>query len=95
MQDQLIELYVAKDEAAGCEDWGRVYELERGIDHVIGTARRNPQGRGRGRGKLNDPQQAACAALVRGNADTEALFNPVKPVRAVIDGNAKSSDGAL
>ena len=36
VQDQLIELYVAKDEAAGREDWGRVYELERGIDHVIG-----------------------------------------------------------
>jgi hypothetical protein len=37
----------------------------------------------------------ACAALVRGDADTEALFNPVTPVRVVIDGNAKSSDGAL
>ena len=36
MQDQLIELYVAKDEAAGREDWSRVHELERGIDHVIG-----------------------------------------------------------
>ena len=34
MQDQLIELYVAKDEAAGREDWGRVHELERGIDYV-------------------------------------------------------------
>ena len=34
IQDQLIELYVAKDEAAGCEDWSRVHELERGIDHV-------------------------------------------------------------
>ena len=34
IQDQLIELYVAKDEAAGREDWSRVHELERGIDHV-------------------------------------------------------------
>jgi hypothetical protein len=34
MQDQLIELYVAKDEAAGREDWGRVHKLERNIDHV-------------------------------------------------------------
>jgi len=34
MQDQLIELYVAKDEAVGREDWGRVHELERGIYHV-------------------------------------------------------------
>ena len=34
MQDQLIELFVAKDEAAGREDWDRVHKLERSIDHV-------------------------------------------------------------
>ena len=34
IQDQLIELYVAKDEASGREDWGRVHELEQTIDHV-------------------------------------------------------------
>jgi hypothetical protein len=34
MQDQLIELYVAKDEAAGREDWGRMHEPEQTIDHV-------------------------------------------------------------
>ena len=34
MQDLLIVLYVPKDEATGREDWGRVHELERGIDYV-------------------------------------------------------------
>ena len=34
MQDQLIELYVAKDYAAGRDDWNQVHELERNIDHV-------------------------------------------------------------
>ena len=45
MQDQLIELYVAKDEAAGREDWGRVHKLEQGIDHVSDSATKSARSR--------------------------------------------------
>ena len=49
MQDQLIELYVAKDEGAGRQDWGWVYELERGIDHVSDSATKSARSRSRSR----------------------------------------------
>ena len=34
IQDHLIELYVAKDEAAVRTDWNRTRELQREIDHL-------------------------------------------------------------
>jgi hypothetical protein len=37
----------------------------------------------------------ACRRSIRRDADSKALFNPLKPMRVIIDGNAEGSDGAL